>query len=169
MDWMLTNPDRTQDECSAALGYTSAWVSIVASSDLFRAEFARRRKEFEGYHNARLTGKLTALADKALDRQSQLLDPDPITSALPHPRVVLDSANLALKALGYLDPKAPAGGVNVNVNANIDARRVDPQALQEARAIYRALNAGATTIALESKVEDGQSSTAGPLPSAAKL
>lgn len=158
MDWMLEHPDATQSEAAAALGYSQTWMSLLMSSDLFKAEFARRRAALEEYVSAQIGARLSNVAQKGLSVMERGLDPDPATGALPAPKVVKEYTDTALRALGYMDGGRGAVGTTINGPVTIDARRVDAGALQEARKLLRGPKA------LEAKETNEEGKQAGSLP-----
>ncbi len=44
IDWMLQNSAASGRECAEQFGVSAVWISIVKNSEVFRAEFERRRE-----------------------------------------------------------------------------------------------------------------------------
>lgn len=127
MDLMLAQPDVTQREIAAVLGYTEAWVSQVIHSDVFQATY---RKLYKDQFDTVVIGsreKLLGLAHQAMERVGEELQ------NAPTPRFALDTMNSTLRALGLADDarNTPSG-----VGDPLPA--VNPQLLAEARGRIRA-------------------------------
>ena len=120
IDWMLAHPDASGRECAAHFGKSPVWISIVKHSEIFGAEFKRRREMVSKAVTADIAGQATALAEMSLDLMSERIERDRDHIPL---RQVRDVAAMALKFLGYggrRERSGPPAQVNVDLSA-IDA------------------------------------------------
>ena len=102
MRWLLLNPDRTQGDCARELRYTEAWISRIINSDMFQAEYKRRCRE-TGVADAHSTrARISGLAATAMEKLQEKIE-------LPtaEPRLLKETADMALKHLGYGTAPAP--------------------------------------------------------------
>lgn len=134
LDWLVANPQGSLTDCARALDYSLPWVSTVVNSDLFQAEFVKRRRGMELVQNNRIANRLSAVAEKGLKQME-----DTLATGMAPPKAVHDYTSAALKALGYFDGDAspPARSTQVNVQINQSSLQVTPSVLAEARDIMR--------------------------------
>jgi hypothetical protein len=136
IDFMLSNPQMRKGEIAAALGFTQAWFSTITASDAFKAEYQRRRADYNERLAEGVVSDLyeqTQLAAKRI--LAELADPECA------PGFALEVQGRALNHLGFGDGKArpTAGGASVVVNV---ASGVDPTLLAQAR--HRLLEASSS-------------------------
>lgn len=135
LDWLLARPEADFGECAAAFGFSRSWLSIIVRSDLFQAELRRRRTEMEALQAAQNTAKLTRLLDKSIGATERLLE-----SPMVDGKTAVSATELALRALGMIDNKAPQAAPSVrNTQINIGAA-VDPATLAEAQRLLTLVN-----------------------------
>ena len=117
MRWLLLNPERTQGDCARDLGYTEPWISRIINSDMFQAEYKRRCRE-TGVVDAHSTrARISGLAATAMEKLHAKIE-------LPtaEPRLLKETADMALKHLGYGAPVVAAddaGGRTINVAGDL--------------------------------------------------
>ncbi len=116
VDWMLQNPHLTQGQCALFFHKTETWLSLVINSDLFREYKARRFADHHENVSHSVIERVSGLAGLSLevlhDRIKEEKEDIPLG-------IVLDSATLMLKSMGY-GPKqtaaAPVATINLNLN-----------------------------------------------------
>lgn len=134
-DWMLDNPGGSMADCARSIGRGVSTVSMIASTDLFKAHLALRRKDHEARRDSATIEKLNKVASRSLDLVYDVLekkrDQIPITQ-------LAQIAEGALDRLGY---GVKAAGITVNnniVQANVRLA-VSSEELENARSAYRAI------------------------------
>lgn len=129
IDWMLANPTSNLEAASKELGYSVPWLSILTNTDLFKAEFARRRQGMEALQHSRITSRLLGVAEAGLENMQTALE-----GGLASPSQIKEYTDTALEALGYMNPPAKPGA---NAPAPV-AVLITPETMSEARAIIAA-------------------------------
>jgi hypothetical protein len=111
LDLVLASPCMTLRELSAATGYTPCWLSQVIRSDIFQAEYSRRREGVEVAIFQPINEKLQAIAHLAIDRMEGLLQ------RAEDPDTVIDAFDKVMHRTGYApnSNKSPAG-MNIQQN-----------------------------------------------------
>jgi hypothetical protein len=124
MDWLIANPALPLSACAAAFGLTQPWLSCIIHSDLFQAELTKRKDFVFGEVALTVKDRITALAHDSLQRlQNRISVCDDVDQ-------LNDTAELAIKALGFGAPR-PAQGASVHIGSvNVVSREI----LAEARA-----------------------------------
>lgn len=141
VDDMLANPGTSQKETAARLGRSPVTINYIVNSDLFKARYAQRKDQFNDELDARLTGKLAQVAEKALDFTLEALDKKRDNVPLP---LLHEISDKALSRLGY-GPKgsaavAPTVVVQNNVSASAGVQvPVSREALASARENLRTI------------------------------
>ena len=139
LNWLILNPDKTQNDCCAALNYTPAWLSQVINSDMFQAAYKERCAEvgIMAVHtiNAQLAGVTSMVLTKTMEK----------VQTNPSERFLGDTLRTCLAGLGYSanpsgNGQSPVTVVNLTVNA---------QALAEARDKAASSKVGTTQAKLE--------------------
>lgn len=124
--WTLENPEKSLRDASQRFGYSVSWLSIVRNSDAFKAHLATLSGAADAMVVADVPTRLRALADQSLALLGDHLGTVVMegASAVAHREFVRDTAEMALKGLGYgrptgpapaSDEKSPAVQVNVTV------------------------------------------------------
>lgn len=134
VDWELANPHRSMGDCAEFFDVTPAWLSTVRNSDAFRAYAARRRNEHNDNVSQGVIGKVEKLAELSMEVLSERIVAERRTIGLEG---LKDTAEMALKALGFGQAKGNAAGATTNVQVNV----VDAQALAIARERMRSIGA----------------------------
>ena len=112
IDLMVSRPELAKKDIAAILGCTPQYIYIVTSSDMFRARFSQRRNELNENVNGRIVGRLSSVADRALELIAKQLEEKQTSVPLP---TLVDITTKTLDKLGY--GVRPTNGVNVNVNS----------------------------------------------------
>lgn len=106
IDLIIAHPMMSQGERAAHFGYTQAWVSIIESSDAFRARLEARKEELvDPTIRATIEERFRALATKSLEVLQKKLESPNVSDNL-----ALQAAALASKSLGLgqgTQPVAP--------------------------------------------------------------
>lgn len=145
MDWMIANPGRPLRDCAAHIGRTPSTLSLIINSDMFKAAFEERKRQFQMQHDLGIIEKTTKVANASLDALLEAVekkrDKIPID-------VLNDIAESSLTRLGYgITPSQPSMQVNVNGQATIIAP-VSMQDLEEARMAMRQVQANKGAVPL---------------------
>lgn len=124
LNWLVSNPDKTQNECAEHFGVTPAWLSVVVNSDCFQARWLHLRQMLDQEVTAVAEAKMREVVDKGLDRLSTMIE------ASPDPEFVLNTTDKILSRLGY--GKTPAVQINAQqTNSYYVSRDVLAQARQQ--------------------------------------
>lgn len=95
LDFILANPCAGLRELAAETGYTISWLSQVINSDIFQAEYARRRDGLECSIMQPIATRLNAVAQLAIDRIEDLLQ------TTEDPDTIIDSFDKVMHRTGY--------------------------------------------------------------------
>jgi|10_taG_2_1085330.scaffolds.fasta_scaffold00106_54 hypothetical protein len=107
IDWMLTHyTGKNLGELAEQIGYSRSYLSTVINSDMFKAEYQRRRDAVNTEQAGRIVQKTMNVAEKTLDKIDDLLEEDDEDETLD-PRLLVDLADKSLARLGYA-PSRPA-------------------------------------------------------------
>lgn len=103
IDYLIANPQASQNQLAARYGYSAGWVSNIMASDAWKAKFAQRREEIVGADLiATVKERFEGLTHLSLVRlQAELEKP-----ACP-PGVMLKALELGAKAMGVGGNAAP--------------------------------------------------------------
>ncbi len=115
VDWMLQNPHLTQGQCALFFKKTETWLSLVINSDLFREYKARRFADHHENVSHSVIERVSGLAGLSIEVLEERINAERDDIPLG---IVLDSASLMLKSMGYgPSPVAtPAATINLNMN-----------------------------------------------------
>jgi hypothetical protein len=111
IDDMLLHPGTTFKDVAIRLGRSPVAVGLICSSDLFKARYEARRASFNREVNERLVSRMSALAEKALDKAIDHLDTKP--TSLP---LLNDIMKSTLDRLGYAPSQQATSSVVINNN-----------------------------------------------------
>jgi hypothetical protein len=136
IDDLLSHPGTTLKDCAARLGRHPNTISLITCSDMFRARYAQRRADFNQRLHDRLTGKLTQVAEAALDHTITVLDKKRESIPLP---LLHEIAKGSLDRLGYA-PQGTSPPAMV-INNVVGAATVSAAGLERARSHLRELQA----------------------------
>lgn len=119
-EWLVANPMGSQGECARFFGYSEPWLSIIIHSDAFQVYYRKLADERGAIATHGIGEKVNALAAMALDKAMERL------TVAPSDQYVLDTTEVALKALGYLGSNGngtvraePAQHMHIHVDAEM--------------------------------------------------
>lgn len=124
VELILLNPTITNAEIAETLGTTPIAVHFVRRSDMFQLLYRERLAKVQEITNEQLKGKLSGqmarLASVALDTLTEQVDAERELLLNSPSRGTRETAEMALQALGYMNPPrgqmgAPAVGNAENV------------------------------------------------------
>jgi hypothetical protein len=128
LDWILSNPQKSMEECALTFGVTRAWLSVIVNSGVFQQKFQEKNAELFKETVVPLRDKLNGIAHVALERLGEAV----ATSA--DENFILAVADKCAHRLGYAPSKGPGEGAQgVTVQQN-NFYSVDREMLAEARA-----------------------------------
>jgi hypothetical protein len=133
-DYMIANPNETQNDIAAAFGRNPATISTVINTDAFKAYFRQRRQHHAEKLDTAVRDKLFKVSSKSLDYMLEVLDKKRDTVPLETLTRISDSA---LKNLGYGVPSAAPVQVNVNQSPQHVHVAVSVEDLERAREALR--------------------------------
>lgn len=103
IDLIIAHPMMSQGERASHFGYTQAWVSIIESSDAFRARLEARKEELvDPTIRATIEERFRALATKSLEVLQKKLESPNVSDNL-----AIQAASLAAKSLGLGQGEKP--------------------------------------------------------------
>jgi hypothetical protein len=130
MDWLIANPALPLSHCAIAFNRTQPWLSTIIHSDCFQARLRERQDGVFGEVALSVKDRITALAHDSLERLGQIIE------TTKDERLVLDSAETALKAMGFAPAKnLPSGNVYNFQQNTVIAGTVSKETLANARAL----------------------------------
>jgi hypothetical protein len=130
IDDLLANPGTSLKAVAQRLGRSYSVVNTVVNSDLFRARYEQRRAQFNEALDRKLTHKIAAVAEAALDHTLTALETK--RDAIPLPQL-MEIAQGSLDRLGYA-PQKVGGAASVQVNVGtIAGQTVSAEGLARAR------------------------------------
>lgn len=126
IDFLLASPgEKNLQVLCNQLNVSRSWLSIVMNSDAFRAEYEKRRQEYNKELAETVQTKMYNAASKALDKVIEDLDDDELD-----PRFALDVVDKTTNRLGFGASRGAAPLVEMNqVNLHV----VDRTLLENAR------------------------------------
>ena len=131
VDYMLQNPHLTQGQCALFFNKTEAWLSSVINSDLFREYKSRRFSDHHENVSHSVIERVSGLAGLSLEVLHERIEKEKEDIPLG---IVLDSATLMLKSMGFGPKAAPAQApATINVNLNGAPAEVLAQARDDLR------------------------------------
>ena len=119
LNWLVMNPEKTQNECAEFFGVTPAWLSVVVNSDCFQARWIQRRQMLATGVVALAESKMRGVIDKGLDRLERLVE------VSPDPGFVLETTDKLLGRLGYGPKTGPSVQINTQNNYAISRDVLD--------------------------------------------
>lgn len=115
LNWLMLNPEKTQNECAEYFDVTPAWLSVIINSDCFQARWAHRRQMMDQGAVRMAEAKMRSVIDKGLERLEKMVE------TVPDPEFVLNTTDKMLGRLGYGPKSAP--GIVVNTQNNYAVSR----------------------------------------------
>lgn len=150
-DWLIANPDRTQNECAVEFGLTPAWLSVIVNSDIFQEYVRQRLHEVSTPVMFSLREKLLGVAHRAVEKLGACVDNS------QDPDFLLAAADKTLHRLGYAPSRGPEPAAQTVTNQQ-NIYVVDRETLDGARRRYLAA-VGVATPALPTSEEFPSSGT----------
>lgn len=119
--WMIGNPGKPMTHCAAALGLSTQWVRMVASTDAFKARMSEQRDNvLREVGMMGLKERIAAAAETALDRLTEKLTVADNIDSIKDATEMLLEKHFALE--GTPVSRQP-GGMTINVHqAIVDGR-----------------------------------------------
>lgn len=119
IDWMLSNPEKPLKEAQEATGFTPQYLYTLRKSDMFRAEYERRRAEIEAALHVEMVDKWSIVEEELLDKMITKLK-GPVSE-----KFLLDGLNAVVKR-----SEGPSATVQINTNNTFLAT---PEQIRQAR------------------------------------
>ena len=118
MNVLISNPFATLRELETITGYSSAWLSRLMNSDIFRAKMQEKKGDVFIAVLQDVPAKLNALAHQAADKLAEKLE------VAEDPQYILDTFDKVMHRNGYA-PKTGGGTGNVTVSQTFHVSRED--------------------------------------------
>lgn len=136
VDWELQNPHRNLGDCARFFGVTQTYLSVLRNSDAFINYRAGRM----GLHQENVSETVVANAQKLANISMEVLQ-ERISRERKDIALggVRDTAEMALKALGFGIPAVKGGNGNGGNSTEVTVNIVDSSALEAARQKMRQL------------------------------
>jgi len=120
IDWLLANPEvKNLEALCRELNVSRSWLSVVMRSDVFQAEYRRRRIQHVGDMEESILQKQLRLHDMALERLIEFMGQD---AEMVDPDAALSIAEKTAAMCGF----GPSKG-----NAPVVGRRVVERVIEE--------------------------------------
>lgn len=137
-DWLITNPGGKQEDCAKHLGKHANTVSLIMNSDLFKAYFEERRREYEKGIDHRLRDKMTQVVEASLDNLFKVID----TKREQVPiKMLAEVSTSLLDRLGYAPTSGPTVTIDNSTRQQLVVAPISVNELEEARSVLRAAEA----------------------------
>ena len=149
VDWMLQNPHLTQGDCALFFDKTEAWLSSVINSDLFREYKSRRFADHHENVSHSVIERVSGLAGLSLEVLHERIEAEKKDIPLG---IVLDSATLMLKSMGFGPKATPAQAPSATINVNLNG--APAEVLAQARDDLRKTHVENTVEAEDAEVID---------------
>ncbi len=130
VDYMLQNPHRTQGEMAEFFSKTEAWLSSVINSDLFRDYKALRFTQHQDNVSHSVIERVSGLAGLSLEVLKERIEEERDDIPLG---IVLDSATLMLKSMGFGPKPVTARATTIHLNVNGASAEVLAEARNDLR------------------------------------
>lgn len=134
VDWEILHPGGTMRNCADEIGMSESAISIIRNSDIFKDYRNRRLADHHSHISESVVEKTELLACTSLDVLEERIDRERREIALGG---VKDTAEMALRALGFGPAAQPARGAGSNLTVIVGA---SPEMLADARAKMRLVN-----------------------------
>lgn len=130
--WLLANPGATLREMSEFFGYTVPWLSTITHSDAFKRLMAGLQGEADALVLNDIPAKLRGVASQSLDALAEQVELAAQDNTTQHRDFLKSTSEMALRALGYGQPKNPTSPAAPGVQLNFV--NVPPAVLERAQA-----------------------------------
>lgn len=146
-EWMIANPEAKLRECAEFFKVTQSWLSTIIHSDVFVEKLAERRDLHFAAISQDVASKVSGLAELSLDVLEERIERERDAISLG---LVKDTAEMALKAAGYIGPKPGTGSRNGDTNIFLPGS-IDAQTLADSRELMnqRQIESTATEVEKE--------------------
>lgn len=137
IDYICANPAAKAEQIAQFFNYSPSYIRALSSNDLFKARLHERQAMISAMTAQRISGQITELAEKGLERLLQKVKVEENHSE------IRDTVKLALQGTGHITPKGTAP-VHLQQNNNapsIHFHGVDKALLETARAKMLGLSA----------------------------
>lgn len=126
MEHMVANPEESLESVAKRFGYTQGWLSQLIHSSLFQAQLHYRQDVSFSEAALSVKDRISHMAHQSLKRLNERIEFGSLNNG-----ELIDTAELALKSLGFGAPKQqPVFQQNNQINVN---QPVDRTILHEAR------------------------------------
>lgn len=115
LDLLVENPDMKQKDVAKTTGMSQSWISTVMGTDLFRAEYARRRGLLVAAQNEIITDRLRDNVAKGVARMGRIVDNDESSDA-----TAVNATKTMFAALGF-GAKNSTTNITHNNNTQVNA------------------------------------------------
>lgn len=123
LHWLIANPDRPLKDCAECLGYTPQFIYMLVGSDMFQAEYRRRCEEAGTLAVHSTIGRLSGLANLAIEKARERLDDDLVP---PSEKFIETTMKNTLAALGYTaGPSQPNGNGGNHLHIHVQKEDLD--------------------------------------------
>ena len=146
---MLQNPHLTQGQCALYFRKTEVWLSAVINSDLFREYKSRRFTDHQENVSHSVIERVSGLAGLSLEVLHERIEKEKEDIPLG---IVLDSATLMLKSMGFGPKATPAQAPSATINVNLNG--APAEVLAQARDDLRKTHVENTVEAEDAEVID---------------
>lgn len=136
VDFLIANPGSTYKDAAYFLGRTPQAVYLTTKTDSFRALYSERRRELSEVIKKTTAQSLQRITKRSLQELERRLDDQEFRENMGHGHL-LDTAELALKATGFIGASKNTPPVEVNVGVQVQAA-----VLAEAKETLREINVG---------------------------
>ena len=133
VDWELANPHAKLNDCAEAFRMSASYLSIVRNSDVYIEYANERRAEHNALVSESVIEKVEKVAGLSLDVLNERIEKERDEIGLG---MVKDTADLALKALGFGSRNNGGGGGGVQIIMG-----ASPEAIERARTRMKTINA----------------------------
>lgn len=144
-EWMISNPSSSLGEAATFFEVTQSWLSVIINSDVFKEKLAERRCEHFQHVSRTVAERVNGLAELSLDVLEERIESERKTIGLG---LVRETADMALKASGYIGPKSDGKSRGDTYIGNI---QISSDVLKESRAL---MNKTIEVPAIEVKKEE---------------
>lgn len=119
LNYVLANPNVTQQDVADKYGLTRVWVNIVMNSDAFQAALAERQNHISTLVDINLAEQIRGVANFAVEDLGRCLEAASESGIVPQrAEFLLDATDKLLHRAGYAPTRGPTVQVNHNTQNN---------------------------------------------------